>query len=137
LLDTEALQAMVDDFYQLTHIGIAIIDLAGDVLVKAGWQDICTCFHRVHPETERNCRQSDLELSKGVLKGEFKLHRCKNNMWDIATPIIIGDQHLGNLFLGQFFFDDDQVDVGLFREQAGKYGFEEEGYLEALNNVPR
>jgi len=77
---------MMDDFFDLTNIGIAILDLQGKVLVATGWQDICTPFHRIHPESCKNCLESDLELSNGVEPGTFRLYRCQNNMWDIATP---------------------------------------------------
>jgi PAS domain S-box-containing protein len=39
-------------------------------------------------------------------------------------------------FTGQFFYDDDKPDVEFFREQAETFGFEENGYLEALSRVP-
>jgi len=81
--------------------------------------------------------ESDTELSSGVSHGEFKQYRCKNGMWDIATPIIVGGQHVGNAFLGQFFFDDESLDYELFRAQAKKYGFNEEEYIIALEKVPR
>ena len=108
----------MDDFYELAHIPMAIIDLKGKVLVGVGWQDICTKFHRVHPETCRHCIESDTQLSAGVPPGEFRLYKCKNNMWDIATPIMVGGQHVGNLFSGQFFFEDEPLDYELFRSQA-------------------
>ena len=95
----------MDDFYEFAHITIAIVDLKGNILVSIGWQDICTRFHRVHPETCKHCVESDTKLSAGVPSGEFKLYRCKNNMWDTATPIMVGGQHVGNIFSGQFFFD--------------------------------
>ncbi len=46
IIDAPAIQSLMDDFYQLAHIPMAIIDLKGKVLVGAGWQDICTKFHR-------------------------------------------------------------------------------------------
>ncbi len=125
------------DFQQLTGMVFAILDLKGKILAAAGWQDICTRFHRVHPETAKNCKESDTILTQGVRPGEFKLYRCKNNMWDVATPLIIGGKHMGNLFMGQFLFDDESPDIELFRQQAITYGFDEEEYLEALNRVPR
>ncbi len=137
VLDVEAVQALMDDFYRLTGIGVGIIDLSGAVLVATGWQDICTKFHRVHPETAANCRDSDLAFSKGIEPDSFELYRCKNQMWDMATPIQVGGRHLGNLFLGQFFFDDEAPDVEAFRAQARRYGFDEAAYLEALSRVPR
>lgn len=51
LIDVERVQSLVDDLYSLTHIPNAIIGLQGKVLVGAGWQDICTRFHRQHAET--------------------------------------------------------------------------------------
>ena len=58
-------------------------------------------------------------------------------MWDIATPIMVGGQHVGNVFSGQFFFEDEPLDYELFRSQAREYGFNEEEYIAALETVPR
>ncbi len=107
IIDVPALQSLMDEFYRLAHMPMAIIDLKGDVLVGVGWQDICTKFHRVNPESCRHCVESDLELSAEVRPGTFKLYRCKNNMWDVVTPMIVGGKHVGNLFSGQFFFEGE------------------------------
>ena len=128
---------MMDAFYALENVGMAIIDLRGNMLVATGWQDVCTKFHRLHPETSQHCAESDVALSAGVAPGKFKLYRCKNGLWDMATPIVVGERHVGNFFLGQFFFDDEQPDVEFFRAQARRYGFDEADYLAALGRVPR
>jgi len=127
----------MEDFYKITHIPMGLNDLKGNVLGGAGWQDICTKFHRVHPEACKHCVESNIKLSVGVAPGEFKLFRCKNNMWDIATPIMIRDQQVGILSSGQFFFEDESLDYELFRSQAKQYGFNEEEYMAALEKVPR
>ena len=137
IIDAQVIQSIMNDLYKLAHITMALVDLKGNVLVGVGWQDICTKFHRVHAEACKYCRESDTELSSGVLPGEFKTYKCKNNMWDIATPIIVGGQHVGNAFSGQFFFEDEPLDYDLFRSQARKYGFNEEEYITALETVPR
>jgi|GEM_PF-574211 len=137
LIDIEKLQKLMDKFYQLTNIGIGIIDLHGRVLVGTGWQDVCTKFHRMNPESCRLCIESDLELSRNIPVGSFKQYRCGNNMWDIATPIMLRDRHVGNIFLGQFLFDDETPDYETFRQQAHRYGFNEQKYIEALDQVPR
>jgi len=137
VIDVEAVQAMMDDFFSFVGIGMTIIDMKGNILVRTGWQEICTSFHRVHPESAKHCVESDTKLVKDIAEGEFRLYRCKNNMWDIATPIIINGKRLGNLFLGQFFFADETVDYEQYRTQARKYGFEEKEYLKALEKVPR
>jgi PAS domain S-box-containing protein len=137
ILDIPSVQSLVDDVYTLTRIPMFILDLKGKPLISAGWQEICVKFHRANPETCKNCKESDQELTAGVPPGEFKLYKCKNNMWDVVTPITVGEQHVGNVFSGQFFFADEPIDYELFRSQARKYGFDEREYLAALNRVPR
>lgn len=137
VVDCDEVQSLMNDFHAVTDIPIGIIDLDGNILVGTGWQDVCTKFHRAHPETEKLCRESDLELTSGVEPGTFKAYKCKNNMWDIVTPIMVGDEHMGNLFLGQFFFEDEAPDIATFREQARRYGFDEEAYLKAYRSIPR
>ena len=137
IIDVIALQEMMDDFYALTGIGVGIIDLNGTVLVGTGWQDICVKFHRSVPESCKFCHESDIYLSSGVPPGTFKEYRCKNSMWDIATPIMLGDRHIGNIFLGQFLYDDEEPDYELFRAQARRFGYDEAEYLAALDRVPR
>jgi len=137
IIDAGSLQSLVDDFHALTGMPMSLIDLKGKLLVGIGWQELCTRFHRVHPDTCRNCLESDLQLAAGVPPGEYKLYKCKNNMWDVATPVMVGDRQFGNLFMGQFFFDDEPLDYPAFRAQAARYGFEEKEYFAALEKVPR
>ena len=137
IIDIPVIQAMMDDFYQVTGILSAILDTSGKVLIAVGWQDICTKFHRVTPRMCLNCNESDTQLSRGVEPGTFKFYRCKNNLWDVVTPLMLGDRHVGNLFSGQFFFDDDEVVPEFFREQARNNGLNEPEYMAALDRVPR
>jgi PAS domain S-box-containing protein len=137
IIDVKQIQSLMDDFYKLTNIGIGILDLRGNVLVSTGWQDVCTKFHRVHPEACKHCLESDMHVYRGTKPGEFNVYKCKNNMWDIATPITVANRHMGNLFLGQFFFENEHIDYEVFRAQAAQYGFDEQEYLKALEKVPR
>ncbi len=137
LVDAPALQALLESFHELTRIPASIIDTRGKVLVGVGWQAVCTQFHRADPRTCAHCIESDTELTAGIRPGEFRLYRCKNNMWDAATPLVVGGKHVGNVFTGQFFFEDEQPDLEAFRAQARQYGFAEDPYLRALERVPR
>lgn len=137
IIDSPALQSLLEDFYDLTGILGAILDINGKILVAAGWQDICTKFHRCNPDTAKNCMESDNILTKGVPVGTFKTYQCKNNMRDMVTPLVIDNKHVGNVFLGQFIYDDEIQNLDLFRNQAQKYGFDEVKYIEALQKVPR
>ena len=137
LIDTASLQSLMDNFYAVARIPMSIIDLTGRVLVGVGWQEICTRFHRVHPDTCRNCLESDLDLSTGLAQGEYRLYQCRNHMWDVVTPLFVAGRHVGNIFTGQFFFEGEVVDRSLFRAQASAYGFDEQEYLAALDRAPR
>lgn len=136
-LDIPALRSMLENFYALTGMVAAIIDLKGNVLLAVGWQDICTKFHRVNPETLTNCIQSDTYLSNNLEPGKFVSYQCKNGLVDIVTPLIIGGKHMGNVYSGQFFYDDETIDESVFEQQAEKYGFDMQEYMAALRKVPR
>jgi PAS domain S-box-containing protein len=136
LIDRKALQMLMDEFFAVTRLPMSLVDMKGNILVGVGWQRICTDFHRVHPATCKNCIESDTQLTHEILPGDSRLYRCKNNMWDIATPFFLEGEQVGNIFMGQFFFDDEPVDQELFRKQASVYGFDERLYLEALLEVP-
>lgn len=137
ILDVKAIQSLADDFYQLTAVPMRILDLKGNILVGVGWSQVCTEYHRRHPETSINCMESDTKLSAGVDPAEFKPYKCLNHMWDMATPLMIGNEHVGNLFCGQFFFEDEATNLDLFRSLAARFGFPEEQYLAAIQAAPR
>jgi PAS domain S-box-containing protein len=137
IIDVPTLQTTMNHLYDVTNMAFALIDLKGKVLVGTGWQDICTKFHRVNPQTCKNCIESDVELTSGLEKGEIRLYKCKNNMWDVATPLYIGDKHVGNVFFGQFLFDDEKVDRDFFVSQAEKFSFDKEAYLAAFDRIPK
>ncbi|PYX86939.1 MAG: hypothetical protein DMG68_13630, partial [Acidobacteria bacterium] len=137
IIDVPAVQALAEDLYKIVSIPMAIIDLKGTFLVAVGLQEICTKFHRSNPESCRNCLESDTHLIERVPPGEFRVYKCKNNMWDAVTPILVAGQHLANLFTGQFLFAGDPPDYRTFQEQARKYGFNEKQYMAALDKAPR
>jgi PAS domain S-box-containing protein len=137
ILDIPAIQALMEDFAKLTGMALAILDLQGKVLVATGWQDICTQFHRVHPQAAQNCTQSDLFLARNLRPGEYLAYKCQNQLWDGATPLFIGAKHVGNIYTGQFFYDDEPLDEQPFIDQVAEYGFDQEQYLSALHRVPR
>lgn len=136
LMDVKLLQSIMEDFYKITNFGMAIVDSEGKVLVGVGWQDICTKFHRVNPETYKKCIESDIYLTKDIEQGTFKLYKCKNNLWDMASPIIVSGQHVGNVFFGQFLLYEEEINYEAYRAYARQYGFDEDKYIEALKKVP-
>ena len=135
-VDIEAVQSILDHFCSVTGMVTALLDLDGKILVSTGWQDICTKFHRVNDRSAVNCTESDLHLSKILESDEFADYKCKNGLWDVVTPLYINGKHVGNIFTGQFFYDDDVIDEIYFERQAESFGFNKEKYIEALRKVP-
>lgn len=137
IINARQIQSVMDDFSYLTNMVTAILDLKGRVIEASGWQDICKKFHRINPQTARNCTESDLFLAKNLKPGEYIDYQCKNGLWDVVTPLYVGTKHLGNIYTGQFFYDDDSIDETLFIKQAEKYGFDKKSYLDAFQRIPR
>ena len=135
LIDFNKVDTLLEGFNQSTGFVTAILDLDGNVLSKSGWRQICTEFHRINPDTSKKCTISDTILA-GQLAADKKYHfyKCLNGLIDVAVPIVIKGEHIANLFSGQFFFEEPNE--LFFKEQAKKYGFDEERYLEALRKVP-
>ncbi|MFC1650882.1 PAS domain S-box protein [Candidatus Latescibacterota bacterium] len=135
LIDIEQNRNLMNSFCEAVGIGAAIIDLKGEVIIGSRWQRICTRFHRENDETCRRCIESDTELANELEKGKrFSLYKCKNGMTDAASPIIIEGEHVANAFVGQFLLGPP--DEEFFRGQAAEFGFDEQDYMKALDEVP-
>ncbi len=137
LIDINSLSTLLDDLTLLLGMPTALLDPQGKILQSAGWQRACTDFHRATPGACINCTESDLFLSSHLKEGEFIDYKCKNGLWDVVTPVFVGDAHLGNLYCGQFFYDDDVIDDGFFIAQAERFGFDTADYLAAIHEMPR
>jgi signal transduction histidine kinase/CheY-like chemotaxis protein len=139
LVDISKLQNLMEGFYSVTGIPLAVLDNDANILAIVGWQDICIKFHRVNKQTELFCKQSDLSIKKYITSNcvNYKSnisYKCGNGLIDVAAPIIIDGKHLATVYTGQFLFKEP--DIEQFRRQAKKYGFNEEEYINAAKKVP-
>ncbi|MBN2662359.1 MAG: PocR ligand-binding domain-containing protein [Bacteroidales bacterium] len=135
IFNIEELRQLCESFTEINGTVTAILDLYGNVLVATGWQPICTQFHRVNAETKKRCLESDTILANQIKLGhKYNIYKCKNGLVDVAIPIMIENEHVGNFFTGQFFAN--KPDREYFIKQASKFGFDEEKYLAALDNTP-
>jgi PAS domain S-box-containing protein len=135
LLDIPRLQSALDSLYLSSKIPSAIIDIEGNVHTGSGWQDVCSGFHRVHPEARKRCIESDLFISRHIHEANPSvIYKCPHGLVDSATPIIIEGEHIGNVFTGQLFFEEP--DLEYFRSQGRRYGFDEKEYIDAVKKVP-
>ncbi|AKB55361.1 hypothetical protein A9239_10325 [Methanosarcina sp. A14] len=137
IIETQAIQSLMSDFYKRSSIPIALVDLKGNVLAGVGWHDTLIRFYSVYPKDCKLCMENDKKLFVNVSLGEFKIYRSQTNIWSIAAPFMIGGAYVANVFTGQFFFEDETIDYEFFRSQARKYGLDEEESIEMLEKVPR
>jgi len=138
LVDLKQIQQLLEAQYRVMGTSTALLDEYENILVAVGWQDICTRFHLVHPESCVRCRESDAYIKAHLhsFVGEYLDYKCKNGLWDVAVPIRVNGEHMATFFIGQFFCDDDMPDLDFFRAQAREFGFDEYDYLQAVSKVP-
>jgi PAS domain S-box-containing protein len=135
LVDIPRLQALFDRLNEINSFPSAIIDNEGRILTATAWQDICTQFHRKHPECVKECIKSDQYILQHLHEANPAVcYQCPHGLIDNAIPIVIGGRHLANFFTGQFFLKPPNLDF--FRKQAQRFGFDEAAYLEAVRKVP-
>jgi len=135
LADINELRGLCESFTAATGAATALLELDGTVLIATGWQDICTLFHRINPETAARCLESDTVLAGQLRNGEdYNLYKCKNGLVDVAVPVYVNDEHVANFFAGQFFLSPP--DREFFIRQAEEFGFDKATYMEALSRVP-
>jgi PAS domain S-box-containing protein len=105
-----------------------------NVLSGKGWQDICAQFHRLWPQTECRCKQSDSYIFDHLHEGSYVGYKCMNGLMNLGTPIMLEDQPLSSIFLRQFLHE--LIDEEFLRQQAQEFGFDEVAYMEALSRIP-
>jgi signal transduction histidine kinase/DNA-binding response OmpR family regulator len=135
LVDIPQLQESMEYFHQATGLANAVLDPEENILVAAGWTDICTKFHRCSPLTAARCKESDAYIKSHLFEGEYAEYRCKNGLMDVAFPIIIEGEHSATFFFGQCFYEHDPPDLAYFRKQAREAGFNPDDYLAAVSRV--
>ncbi|MCK5795794.1 MAG: PocR ligand-binding domain-containing protein, partial [Deltaproteobacteria bacterium] len=136
LVNLDRLRSLLEKFSEATGFTAGVVSYPGqEVLIATGWRDVCSLFHRAHASSEAHCKASNRELTEGLVKRKaVNISRCRNGLVDAATPIIIRDVHVANLFTGQALLS--KPDLGRFREQAAMHGYDVEAYLGAVAKVP-
>lgn len=139
LVDIEQVEKLLQSHHALSGMEYSILDTEGNILIIVGWQNICLRFHRANPTTLSRCYESDNYI-KTYLHGsnseDYIEYQCQNGMTDVAIPIIIAKTHIATFFTGQFFYDDARPDMDFFHAQAREFGFDQDEYFQALEQVP-
>ena len=140
LIDIDRLQRMCDSLSAAADVALAVLAPGGAVLAAAGWQDICTELLRREETTLAGCLESELRITPrhfDVIEAPEQIdHKCAGGLRDAALPLIVNGEHLANVFIGQFFYDDDVIDAAAFCAPARRLGRDAPACLEALAHIP-
>jgi PAS domain S-box-containing protein len=136
LVNFDIIKGLLDQFNELTGMPPSITDVDGNLLLTVGFKTICKDYHRVHPDTLKRCVESDVLLSRAMnARSGYACYECLNGLVDLAIPIVIDEIHMATLFIGQFFMDAPPP-RDRFVKQAEEFGFDKDGYLDALDEIP-
>ncbi len=136
-VEMDRVQALLESLHRVIKIPIGLVDPDNTVRIAVGWQPICMHYHRGHPESRFCCEASNRDIQSRLVEGEITGAKCKNGLWDLAMPIMVGSNHLATLYIGQFLYEDETLDMEFFTRQAERYGYDMTGYLDAVRQVPR
>lgn len=134
IIDLDELRELMRFFYEAAGISVSLLDAEKTWLVTIGWQEICSRYHQVDPISRTRCLMSDERVQEYINSKQCLVYSCPNGLVEVGFPILLDDVPIGYFFLGQFLYD--QPDREHFRHQARERGFDESGYLDALNKVP-
>lgn len=135
LIDVSLFQTMLERLNELYPFPITLRDIQGNILSANVSDDVCRKFECAglfsgagHTSTSM-CFAAHPDPFNSIC-----INQCPHGMIKCAAPVFIEDWHLGDLFTGPVFIR--QSDPEYFRKQALLYGFDEESYLEAIQQVP-
>ncbi|MGD9492111.1 MAG: PAS domain S-box protein [Bacteroidales bacterium] len=135
LVDIGMLKELSEKFTEITGLTIGLFEYPDQtILFKTGWKKVCTDFHMAYPEAAKYCLICNRKLFDRLERqGQLVIEKCGNGMYDCATPIFIQDKLIACITTGQLLLE--KPDNSFFRAQAKKYGFDEEEYIRAFEEV--
>ena len=134
LIDVVEFEELLESFYKATGVPNGIVSNNGEIISQKGWVSACSLFHKINPQSNLCCIESNLKLMENMHEGKVSPNLCKNGLLDYVTPLIIENRIIATIFLGQVL--EKKPNMEFFKKQAKKYNYDEEKYLEAISHVP-
>jgi PAS domain S-box-containing protein len=139
--DYGPLRELFRSFHDLTGVKVAIVTTDDQEYVSSDYTRACGCFHTKAESSLQACVESNAKVKELLAGGGYERgyvdYRCQNGLRDIARPLVIEGLHWATLFLGQFLYDDDEVDEAAAVARARLNNWDVDDYLAALREVPR
>ena len=137
LVDIEKLQELTDELFHMNKLPCTIISNKGEILTSSGWPEVCTNFHRKHPEIKQVCKKltGHLPKVKGKLE-ESEYFVCPRGLAYVLIPIIIENEQIATISSGHILLEDPNIPTETnLSDFAKKLNLVNEGNIAELNNI--
>lgn len=152
IFDLEKLQALLKDFYQLSHIRITVFDENMEELVSYPDKVAPYCaLIRKSAEGMKACKSCDqMACLAAAKKRKTHIYRCHAGLTEAVTPLFVGDLLVGYLLFGHVFtYSDHETGWTVIRDRCAGYGLnmnrlkelldvcmiQEEGYVRSAAQI--
>lgn len=138
LIDVEHLLPLIQAFYELSGIKIAIYDnnFTEILTYPENKGPFCSILEQ-HPHLRKKCDDCAANLCQScALTKSPNIYKCHAGLTEVVAPLIDNDIIIGYVICGQITNEPDRnrfvTDV---LSHCSKYGLEESEVLESINNV--
>jgi len=136
LVDIDRLREILEQFSAATGFTATFCASPSmETLIRTGWRDLCTQFHRTNPVSRQECSITNQTLRRQMVGMEScGTCDCGHGLTHGGVPIVIRGIRVASLWTGQVLLE--KPDIEAYRERARTYGYDEDAYLAALRDVP-
>lgn len=101
LLDVNLIDRLLHDFYKITKVPISLVDISGEVIVCAGWKQVCSGIQCDYEEIHNLCLKEYWKNNGSCLQCEREVS-CLYGLKMYRIPVYIIDTVIANIFLCEF-----------------------------------
>ena len=142
-LDLAAVTRVLDAFFGASGFTLALVSTSGKLLTATRHHRVCADFYRSDPGTRPRLRETDRAVSAAVAEAAAKdgfaephRYRCANGLREVAQPLFIEGSHWATICLGQFLYEDDELDEVALAARASASGWDIPTFIDAMRAVP-
>ena len=135
LVDIEQIRRLAEKLVEITAVPMGIMGQDGTIYLQVGWQDFGERFHLSQSQVSEYFAEMHHRISIPGQSG-CSIYQCGNERYHAAAPVYVEEVQLACVYFGQFFYEDDVLDDEYYRQQARKFGLDEQTYLDALKKIP-
>jgi ligand-binding sensor protein/signal transduction histidine kinase len=135
VIDINFLQRLQDDFAKGVGVASVTVDLEGNPITKpSSYTRFCMDFTHATECGDKRCAESHRNGGKMAARlGKPVVYECHAGLIDFAAPIILEGRQIGTILGGQVLTEAPNEEK--YRKIAREIGVDEDGYIEAVNEV--